>query len=523
MARQQHITRRRDPRLSSAPLIIQKAKQYVQQKQEAQALELLKENFKGNERNVEYLLMLGSIAVKGASQRWAAQGLARKYTEPALLLRPQDPKARYWAAAARRLDGDIEGAIELYRSLIDSGDAEGTGLTVYSAMAEALRYLGRAEEAFELLASRYAPDAPVGIRWIYGEAAYRVGKMDEAESALRSVVEDPKTTLENRRGAWFSLAALFGKQRRYDEAMEAVQHGHRMEQFGFNREKFDKFVSRGLELFADQSLTLPTSGIQSDRPIFVVGMPRSGTTLLEQILDMHPQVIGAGELSFISHCANNLEQRRFTASDMMLTKPRNLTQPKLEKEAKYYLEMIAKTDRSARHVVDKMPGNFLHLGLISLMFPKAHVLHISRDPRDNAVSYHMLNFQGQHPQAASLPTLGYYYNQYRKIVEHWKSVLDLKIMDVKYEHLVVDNENQVRRVLDFLDLPFDEACLRSHESQRTAMTASFEQVRQPIYTGSIGRWRRYEEHLKPFIDEVEPKYLAEWDEDDLLRSALSAA
>ncbi|MEO1131002.1 MAG: sulfotransferase [Planctomycetota bacterium] len=507
-------------------MIMEQAKLHVRQNQEPRAFNLLLENFKGNEENFDYLMLLGSLAVTGSSKRWLGPKVARRFTESALRLRPEDSKARYWAAAARRQDGDVDGAIELFQQLIEKGEVESLpgGSAVYSSLAEALRFAGRAQDAYELLKARYSTTASIGIRWIFGEAAYRVGELEEAEEAFLSVVNDSNSSMNNRQGAWFSLAALYGKQKRFDEAMEAVHRGHRMDEFGFNREKFEKTMTRGMELFSQEKVPAhPKASLKSERPVFVLGMPRSGTTLLEQILDMHPQVVGAGELAFITHCANRLEGRRFTASDSILTKDRNLTRPKLDSNTKYYLESIAEIDLNARYVVDKMPGNFLHVGLISLMFPHSHVLHIMRDPRDNAVSYHMLNFQGQHPQAADLANLGYYYNKYRELMEHWKSVLDVKILEVKYEHLVVDNENWVHKILDFLDLPFDEACLRSHESQRTAMTASFEQVRQPIYTGSIGRWRRYEKHLQPFIDEVDPKYLAEWDQDELINRAVPSA
>jgi len=168
--------------------------------------------------------------------------------------------------------------------------------------------------------------------------------------------------------------------------------------------------------------------------------------------------------------------------------------------AREYLAALDRLDASAARVTDKMPGNFFHLGVIALLFPRARVIHCMRDPLDNGLSVFFQSFNLSHTYATDLGAIGIYYLEYRRLMAHWKEVLELPILDVQYEVLVAEPERVSREMVDFAGLDWDERCLRFHETGRAVATASFDQVRKPIYRGSVERWRRYESHLGPLLE-----------------------
>ncbi|MCA9310701.1 MAG: sulfotransferase, partial [Phycisphaerales bacterium] len=233
--------------------------------------------------------------------------------------------------------------------------------------------------------------------------------------------------------------------------------------------------------------------------VFIVGMPRSGTSLVEQIIDCHPRAHGAGELSAIRQMVVNMYHRlktdRFFPDYLDMVDADLLT----EFGGAHLRELLSLAPGAAR-IVDKAPGNFVNLGLIAQLYPRARVINCQRDPRDSCLSCYFKSFTFGLQFSNSLESLGRYYNDYERLMAHWHTALDLPILDVQYEDTVKDVETAARRIIDFLGLPWDDACLRFHESDRQVNTASYEQVRQPIYDSSVGRYRPYEAHLKPLLD-----------------------
>jgi hypothetical protein len=233
----------------------------------------------------------------------------------------------------------------------------------------------------------------------------------------------------------------------------------------------------------------------SDLPVFVVGMPRSGTTLVEQIIHAHPQGFGAGEIADIANMGRGLT----TQLGSMYTYPESLhdlTQNAAAALATSYLTRLSeRAGPNARRVVNKSLDQFEHLGLISCILPKSRILHMRRDPLDTCVSCYLRRLNM--PYAASLEHLGLVYQQHERLMDHWKATLDLPILTVQYEELVADQQRITRQIIDFLALPWDDRCLRYWEADRTVTTLSYDQVNKPIYNSSIGRWRDYERHLSP--------------------------
>ena len=268
------------------------------------------------------------------------------------------------------------------------------------------------------------------------------------------------------------------------------------------------------ELIAEKS----GGGDPSSMPIFVIGMPRSGTTLVEQIIASHPQVHGAGELK--------------TFNDVVLTVhgPDGKTIPypdfvpalaagPLKQIGSRYLalvrDLVSRSDgekKDAPYVTDKMPSNYYFAGLIHLALPNAKIIHTMRDPVDTCISCFSKLFAGEQNHTYDLGELGRYYKRYQQLMAHWRRVLPPgRIFDVRYEDVVADVEGEARRIIAHCGLPWDDRCLAFHETRRPIRTASATQVRQPIYKSAVGRWRVYEQQLGPLLialDGAEPRRTA---------------
>jgi tetratricopeptide (TPR) repeat protein len=244
------------------------------------------------------------------------------------------------------------------------------------------------------------------------------------------------------------------------------------------------------------------SGDPSPRPVFIVGMPRSGTTLLEQILASHPQVFGAGELHLLDRMAGHVRgllPGTPPFPKMMLA----MSATHYRTLAAFYLERLARHAPDAVRITDKMTANFLFCGLIHLALPNATIVHMVRDPIDTCVSCFGTHFIEGQGHTYDLAALGRYYRHYRALMAHWHQVLPPgRIVDVQYEDLVADLEGTARRVVAHCGLPWDDRCLDFHRTERTVRTASATQVRRPIYKDSVGRWRGVKDFLGPLLTEL---------------------
>jgi tetratricopeptide (TPR) repeat protein len=231
---------------------------------------------------------------------------------------------------------------------------------------------------------------------------------------------------------------------------------------------------------------------ESLRPVFIVGMLRSGTTLTEQILASHSAVFGAGELPFWSNAFTELG----TAGRSTLLRDADLNRLTAE-----YLQVLGVVSPGALRVVDKMPTNFAFLGLIHALFPRARIIHLQRHPLDTCLSIYFQNFDAAITYANDLGDLAHYFQEYRRLMRHWRALLPAEVMlEVPYEELVADQEYWSRRMIEFIGLPWDAACLEFHRVRRTVLTASKWQVRQKVSNTAVGRWRNYADHLGPLRD-----------------------
>lgn len=445
-----------------------------------------------------------------------------EHSRRAIELEPRLPEAHLHLGNSLLALNALYEADAAYRAGLEIAPDHAALHTAHAMAERALGRLGDAE-ASTRRALALRPDAADTLA-LLGSLAIDHGRFDEAENLLRKALaidaELPEalTSLAAVRkmspadAPWrdaaeralarglpaahaINLHHALGKY--YDDVddPDAAFRHHRMgnELARRSRPRYDRAemtqrVTRTLAAFDRETLTaFAQGGLASDRPVFVVGMPRSGTSLTEQILASHPQVHGAGELLYWIFAA---DAERAAAPERRAATIAEL--------GRAYLEGLAKRAPDASRIVDKLPVNFRHIGLIHAALPGARFIHLERSALDTCLSVYFQGFSAAHPYATDFGDLAHYYQEYRRLMAHWRTVLTPQtLLEVRYEDLVEDPEGWSRRMLAHIGLAWDPRCLEFHRTTRPVLTASNWQVRQPIGKGSVERWRRYERFLGP--------------------------
>jgi tetratricopeptide (TPR) repeat protein len=329
---------------------------------------------------------------------------------------------------------------------------------------------------------------------------------DEELARIKELLQQDSLPLRDRINLHFALARGLDRSNDFDDAFWHCQQGNlnrsmflRLQGNAFQPDAHAQFIARLITTFQEAYFEQVGSfGSDSDLPVFIVGMPRSGTSLVEQILASHPAVFGAGEIRNLKQLVAELPAELGNSTDY----PECLKQLNKESSARLserYLRGLRRLGGEKLRVTDKVPMNFHHLGLIATLFPGAQVIHCRRDPRDVCWSCYFQNFR-EVPFSCDLRTLGEYHRRYERLMAHWKNSLPLPILEVCYEELVADVERVSREMIAFCKLPWHNSCLAFHKTQRSVRTASNMQVRQPTYKSSIGYWKNYASHLGPLLE-----------------------
>lgn len=344
------------------------------------------------------------------------------------------------------------------------------------------------------LLDRYQEYPEVAL--VYAHLCHFTGDYDGAAARLETLLNKDGLAPDRRRQIHFQLGTLYDKRGEFAKAFPQFQAGNALKPVKFDCKEWEQQIAGLMATFNKEAMVrAPRAGNCSERPIFIVGMPRSGTTLVEQILSTYSEVATAGELPDMGMLAGELQavlNNTVPAGDIT-----QLSREQCDTLAQRYLDMLDRKFPKAKRVTDKMPQNFLHLGLIAMLFPMARVIHCVRDPLDTCLSCYFQDFTGDHPYAYDLSNLGFYYRQYRHLMDHWRQTLDLPILEIRYEELVREPQNLSRTLVEFCGLKWDKRCLEFYAGDHLAATASFQQVRKPIYVSSVGRWRHYAAYLEP--------------------------
>lgn len=420
---------------------------------------------------------------------------------------PQNRGARLNLAADLLKDDHLEEAM----ALIGTEPPEAPGLRSFWGLQRALGLIKQnsVAEAQALLAGL----GPVPPRWhglwlwrqiLLADAVGNGGKARRLALHLEDWLAKAEDALpEHRLMGYYDLGKFWSSRNNRDRAFGVWTQGHRAlaRLQPFSRSRYQAFVEATLSSFGAERFCGARAYNRDPAPVFIVGMPRSGTTLMEQILAAHPQVHGAGERPDLGRTFYQLGEGTDTAAAVRRVAGADMAA--LDRTAETYLQRLHALNPAATHILDKMPGNFQYLGLAGLLMPGARIIACERDPRDIGLSIFSFRFYGLHPYAHDLGDLGWYMGQKKRLMEHWQAVLPNPILTVRLSDWVEDFESTLRRVLSFLDLSYDVACEQFYDHERGVKTVSRQQVRQPINARGIGRWRAYAAHLAPLVAALE--------------------
>jgi Flp pilus assembly protein TadD len=422
----------------------------------------------------------------------------------ALELDPQHPQRMIRYAGILAATGSPDEAAPIFERAVALAPRS---IEVWIARARFAQIMGRMDEA-KAAWQRVIEIAPESSDALVVLAAQFPEAVDETmRLRAEGLAIAPRTGTRSRRQLHFALYSLDRYRGEPDAAFEHLREANRLrrdelnaQHRGYNRKSretyFDRIVATFDRAFFDRSRGW---GDPSQRPIFVIGMPRSGTTLCEQILASHSKVHGGGELESIRAVARLLPAALAQEGEKPGAFPwamERLSRPVVRRMAKRYLDETSVLSKLPR-ITDKMPSNYVHVGLIHLLFPNARIVHCTRDPMDNALSCFEQNFSHPTSWAWDLGDIAHYYRQYRRLMAHWNDVLPVPMLEFSYEETVRDFEPMARRLLDHCGLEWEESCRDFHRTDRPVLTASKGQVRRPIYDSSVGKWRHFETQLEP--------------------------
>jgi tetratricopeptide (TPR) repeat protein len=443
-----------------------------------------------------------NLASALVEQEKNAEAIARY--ELALRLDPCYAEAHNGLGWVHHEQGDYETAQSMYRDALRLKPDLAAARCNLGTVREEMGDFSGAEQCFRD-ARQHDPRLPGALAQL--ATMLRKKLPDTDLEAIRRLLDDPYLSDGQRGCLHYGLAQALDARGDYPAAAEHLTkaNGIAVAEWSKRGQSYDpaahtRFVDQLIATFTPSLFERAQGmGSASRRPIFVVGLPRSGTTLTEQILASHSQVFGAGELPLAREAFDMLAEGK--GSDAAFAALGRLDGALIRRSAERHLERLEALNAVKPHVVDKMPDNYLYLGLLAVLFPNARFIHCRRDLRDIAVSCWMTNFR--HIRWSSDPEhITTRFGEYRRIMEHWRKVLPVEVLEVDYEETVAGLERVARRLVAFCGLEWEPACLTFHEGKQPVRTASVAQVRQPIYTRSVARWKHYEPALGALFERL---------------------
>ena len=470
------------------------------QKQDVEALRVLGEALKFAPANVQTLLLTAKIQLRRNALQAAEQAV-----KLALKEEPDNPEVLTVLGQIYHETDRYEAALEVLDKAVEKTPDNPEALNFYGV---ALKSVGRLEEAREhILKALKINDAMYGAYANLNDLVdFSEGVGEELFNRMEAIFESVKNPEADQFLALhFAYAKALDDRGQHEKALDHYITGGRMKRTQLDYKESDTHgffdairAAFPKEVFENRKF----EGLDDERPVFIVGMPRSGSTLVEQILSSHPDIYGAGEVKHLSRALGMLRDR-FPSLPKYPEMMGKITPAQLDIVAKNYQQALAQGAGDSKRITDKLLTNYFFLGLINLLFPNAKVINTRRDPVDTCLSGFTKLFKDDMPHSYDLSELGRYYGKYRELMEHWEKVLPEGFMTVvQYEDVVADTEKEAKRLIAFLGLPWNEKCVDFHKSDRPVKTASVAQVRKPIYKTSVERWKKYGPGLQPLVDAI---------------------
>ena len=399
--------------------------------------------------------------------------------------------------------GDYEAAVSAFEQALDKQSNHGGAL---AGLGHALKTIGRQDEAIDRYRNCVRNYPSFGEAW-WSLANLKTFRFTDDEIAvMEKHVDQERLIDETRVNINFALGKAYEDRGDYSNAFDRYDRGNKLRR---PHESYDPVQTETVHDHIIKTITPELlescAGFGDPRPdpIFIVGLPRSGSTLVEQILASHSMVDGTHELPDLPRVIRTINQWQVHSKGYPEALPL-LDEVHFKELGEQYLESTRRYRKGAPRFTDKMPNNFSMVGLLALILPNAKIVNARRHPLDSCMgSYKQLFYRGQ-AFTYDLVELGEYYLEYQRMMDFWHDILPGRVLDVHYEDMVADQENQTRRLIEHCALPWENDCLRFYETDRAVNTASSEQVRQPIYSKSVNSWRRFESHLGPLIEVLEP-------------------
>lgn len=444
-------------------------------------------------------LQIDYITVLRRRQKFEA---SMKATQELVNTDPENPQYQSICAVARLQMGNYEEAVALFDRVIEKLPTDPVS---YVSRGHALKTWGKNSEAVHSYKEAIMKNAHCCEAY-YALSNLKTYRFDDGElAAMHAVEKSELLTLADEVNLSFTLGKAYEDRQNWQQSFDYYEKGNRIkkQQSGYSAEKMSEELSAQQNFFTnDVANRLGQSGCKDPSPIFIVGLPRAGSTLLEQILSSHSLVDGTLELPNILTMAQKLRRKGKNSSSDYPDVLAMLTSEELYALGQRYIDETKIHRSGAPFFIDKMPNNFRHLGLIKSILPNAKIIDARRHPVACCFSgFKQLFAEGQE-FSYSLDDIAQYYNDYVKLMDHWDSVMPGAILRVHYEQVTEDLELQVRRILGYCNLPFEEACLDFYKARRAVRTASSEQVRQPIYKSGVDQWRNFETQLASLVDRL---------------------
>jgi len=473
------------------------------QKQEVEALRILGEALKFAPKNAQTLLLTSKIQLRRSNLVAAEQAVRLALQEE-----PENAEALTVLGQVLHETDRYDEALEVLDRAVQKTPDNPEALNFYGV---ALKSVGRLDEAREhILKALQLSDTMYGAYANLNDLVdFSEGIGTELFNRMEAIFESiPNPEAEPFLALHFAYAKALDDLGQHEKALEHYITGGRMKraQLDYKESDTHDFFDGIRAAFPKEAFeNRKFAGLDDERPVFIVGMPRSGSTLVEQILSSHPDVYGAGEVKYLARALGQLRDR-FPSLPKYPEMMGKITPAQLDIVAKNYQQALGQGAEGSKRITDKLLTNYFFLGLINLLFPKAKVINTQRDPVDTCLSGFTKLFKDDMPHSYDLGELGRYYGKYRELMEHWQKVLPEGFMTtVVYEDVVADTEKEAKRLIEFLGLPWNEKCIEFHKSDRPVKTASVAQVRRPIYKTSVRRWKKYGPGLQPLVDAIDGK------------------